>query len=386
MKVLIVHRYMSYYGGAENVVKELSENLSKNHIENSVITLNSSPELSRLYQELDFIKPKKDLPNIFRSTGFLPALGIFRELFWLRKLIKENYKKFDVINIHNFPAEWAVYGINKPIVWMCNEPPDLYSNPNPSLLLELCRFFGIAVDRFMVRNFVDEICAADGINAERVLRRYGRRSHIVPYGIDVEVFDAEKNSSETVNSRYGLEQNEFVLLQVGVISPQKNQLESVKALEKLLGTGARARLILAGKEDGPYKAKLDEYINKQGLGGRVIFTGFVDKKSVSGLYHRADICLFPVKEQGGWLAPFEALVCRKPVIVSETMGAAELIKENSFGIVTDDFPGAVVAMKNDIAKYKAAAERASGWVRENLTWKNYTNKMTEVFGLAQKEN
>jgi|GEM_PF-3844531 len=48
MIVLIVHRYMSLYGGAENVIKEFSVRLSKLGIENAVISLNISKEIEQL--------------------------------------------------------------------------------------------------------------------------------------------------------------------------------------------------------------------------------------------------------------------------------------------------------------------------------------------------
>ncbi|MCX5782046.1 MAG: glycosyltransferase family 4 protein [Elusimicrobia bacterium] len=382
MKALIVQRYMSYYGGAENVVKELSENLLKMGVENSVIALNNSEETKEIYKNIKLLLPKKPLPNVFRSTDFFSALGIIRELYWLRKLLVKYYKSFDVINIHNFPANWVVFGIDKPIVWMCNEPPDFYSNPKPSLLLKILRYFGILIDKFFVQHYVDIICVADKINAERVEKRYKKTPIIIPYGIDQQSFTAKNEDISSFLKGIGVDSDELVLLQVGVISPQKNQIESIKALQSLMNKGIKAKLVLAGKTDGPYFEFISKYIADHNLSKFIVFTGHVNRETIGKLYKRAQVCLFPVKEQGGWLAPFEALLNKKPVIVSKTMGAAAIINENNFGIVADNFSLAIIEMNENLYKYQQNAEKASEWIRNNLTWDNFAKKFISVFAQA----
>ena len=379
MRVLIVNRYMSMYGGAETVVKELALNLKALNIENLIITLNISEETRKICQGLDMALPKKHFPYKFRSTDFFSSIGIIEEARHLRRLVEKYAPGFDVINVHNFPAEWVTGGLGKPVVWMCNEIPDFYNNTRLSLTLKFLRRAGISWDKWIVKRGIDAICVADEFNAERVKKRYNRDSFIIPYGIDFQMFNFLRSYREEISAQYNLSHDEFILLQVGVLSPQKNQIASLKALRKLLENKIDAKLILVGRSDTPYKQILDKYILENELSGRVIFTGHLSKNIAVRFYGIAGICLFPVKEQGGWLAPFEALLCARPVIVSSTMGAAALIKKYNFGIISEDFSSAISDFLLHQQAWKDRAKEAAEWIKENLTWRNFTAKMVEVF-------
>ncbi len=385
MRVLIVNRYMSMYGGAENVVKELSEHLCRAGVKNKVLTLNISDEVRRKCKGLDIETPDKHFPYAFRSVGFFSALGILDEIYHLRKLVAQHAKDFDVINVHNFPANWVTGGTGKPVVWMCNEPPDFWNNPHPSLPIRLLRKAGIVLDQKLVNSLVDHICVADELNAQRAKNRYGRTSTIVPYGIDTEVFNDAAFDRNKFRASYGLGLDDFILLQVGIVCPQKNQIASLKALSALLQENKKAKLVLVGRNDTPYKAMMEKLISSGSLTDKVLFTGMVSKETAAKFYLSADLCLFPVKEQGGWLAPFEALVCKKPVIVSQTVGASRLIQEHNFGIVSDDFSRDILTMARNYKEYSSHALRASQWIQQHLTWKQFTDKMIELFRQSLEE-
>jgi glycosyltransferase involved in cell wall biosynthesis len=119
---------------------------------------------------------------------------------------------------------------------------------------------------------------------------------------------------------------------------------------------------------------------------RVIFTGHLVRTLVRDLYAACDVCLFPVKPQGGWLSPFEALCAGKPVVVSTQMTAAELIRKNKIGTVTDDFTKVVLDIYNNPEKYRQMAMRGKRWVKENLSWNNFCRKMLEIFEQTRKNS
>ncbi|MEW6074794.1 MAG: glycosyltransferase family 4 protein [Candidatus Omnitrophota bacterium] len=378
MKILIVNRFMGIYGGAETVIKEFASCLNTRGIRNLVVTLNISEEVKRLCAGIDIKVPERYFPYAYRSTGLISSLGIIREIVALRALVKKYYSDFDVINVHNFPANWVAWGLRKPVVWMCNEAPDFYNNPNLSFFLRALRRIGLACDKFIVNHSIDTICVADELNAHRVKIRYGRESTIIPYGIDHENFVKNDLDVSKIRKEFGIPEECFVLLQVGVISPQKNQLESLKALNVLVGQKINARLLLVGDGGASYKNVLNEYICRNNLSDSVIFTGHFSRSRTMELYMMADLCLFPVKDQGGWLAPFEALSLGKPVIVSETMGASCLIKKHNLGIVESDFSSAVLDFMHNRNKWENIAAGASIWVKSNLTWKRFTSQLEEV--------
>lgn len=377
MKVLIINRYMGLYGGAETVIKELGCHLNQRGVVNRILTLNISAEVRKICGSLDIVTPKEKFSYEFRSSGFWSSVGIIREISALRQLARKHAGGFDIINAHNFPADWVVKGLGKPVVWMCNEAPDFYNNPKLSFAMRLLRSSGIAWDRHIVNRDIDAICAADEFNAEKVIKRYGRAPEIINYGVDYDFFSREESRDEAVR-KYGLE-NSFVLLQSGMLSPEKNQLKSIQAFEAFKGIIPCLKLVLAGRPQSPYAEMLKRYIAEKDLNSDIIFTGHISKQEVRALYHICNIALFPVKAQGGWLAPFEALCAGKPIVTSTTMGAASLIKRENLGTVNDDLIESLRGIYNEYNTYLTMAEKARAWVKDNISWELFTKKMIKVF-------
>lgn len=377
MKVLIVNRYMGVYGGAETLIKELGCHLNTLGVANRIVTLNISEEVRRICGPLDIVTPKEAFSYEFRSSGFRSSLGIISEINALRQLVKKHAGEFDVINAHNFPASWVCRGLGRPVVWMCNEVPDFYNNPKPSLAVRLLRSAGIMRDARVVNRDIDNICVADEYNARKVIQRYGRQPRIINYGIDYDFFCRPEGVKEA-QEKYNLA-GSFVLLQAGMISPEKNQLKSIQALEALRGGIPNIRLILAGRPQSPYDQMLKQYISEKKLQEQVIFTGHIAKNEVRGLYHACNIALFPVKSQGGWLAPFEALCAGKPIVTSSTMGASSVISRQGLGLVCDDLVKSVKTIYDNYDSFSAQAKEAGEWVKNNLTWELFTKRMLEVF-------
>lgn len=387
MKVLIVNRYMGLYGGAETVVKELAQNLARRGITPVIVTLNISDQVKKLCENIPVAVPPKFFPYKFRGTDVFSTLGILDEIVWLRRLVAQHAHDTDIINAHNFPAHWVCRGLGKPVVWMCNEIPDFYNNPHPSPAIKMLRRAGIGFDRVMTRH-IAAICVADEFNAGRVRDRYGSPSEIIPYGIAYDFFSADdggekgaRRLEKRCQAPFSLD-GKFVLLQAGMISPEKNQMKSIEAVDNLRKEIPNLVLILAGRPQNPYDHILKERVKLRNLGGSVFFTGHITKEQLRGLYHICQAALFPVKSQGGWLAPFEALSAGTPVITSSTMGASTLIVKEGLGIVSDNLVQAIRDVYNNYPAACARARQARAWVRDNLTWERFTDKMIAVFERA----
>jgi glycosyltransferase involved in cell wall biosynthesis len=181
--------------------------------------------------------------------------------------------------------------------------------------------------------------------------------------------------------------NKFVVMQSGLIVEARNQLESIKAIEKVKEKIPNVLLVLTGKEDPQYKKKLDEYIKEKKLERYVkyaIFSG--DKEKLRNLYKTADIGIFPILGQGGVLAPFEMLSAGIPIIISEDMETASFIKSKNLGIVTKDYCNAILEIYNNQEKHKNIALTGAKFVKENLSWETFTEKMIKAFMFAWKKN
>lgn len=369
---------MAFYGGAENVVINLARELKGLGVESVVLTLSISDEVRRLCKGINVVTATPQFPLKLQNPSLLGGVKrLRREVSMLKRLVAEYSADFDVINVHNFPATWAMaFGGFRNVVWMCNEPPDMWNKESPSVALRALRRIWLWADRFIVRRSVDVVCVADEINAGRIRARYGVDAEIVPYGIEYDLFTNGKRERALTKHRLN---GGFTVVQVGTLTAQKNQLASVKAVEELKGRIPDIRLLLVGPGGTDYHRSLQDYIERSGLRESVSFLGHISKEEIADIYHACDVAIFPVKTQGGWLAPFEAICASRPVVVSDTMGAASIIKGEGFGVATQDYAEALYDIYTHPSEYLGMAETARAWVGENLTWSNYARRKLEVF-------
>jgi glycosyltransferase involved in cell wall biosynthesis len=394
MRVWIVHPKLTVYGGAELVVVKLANYMTKEGIENALLTTSILPEIERDLKGTRIIV-QETKSSIIDKKSVIP-IG---EIIALHKGIKNNLNDFDIINVHNYPAELSVFHCNKPIVWMCNEPmlylilEELKSSHSNSHSKAISKMFSniylnftlrtlLEFEKFVVKNYVRYACVSDEFNAKRFKKIYGFKPEVINYGIDYEFFS--KGDKNKILKKFGLYEN-FIVLQVGWIQPFKNQMESIKTIEKLKDKIPNIKLILAGYEEKGYKMILERYIKERGLEKNVIFTGHLDRELLRDVYHACDVLLHPVKSQGGWLAPFEALCAKRPIVVSTEMTASEIIKREKIGIVTNNFSETVLDIYKNPEKYNEMAERGNMWVRKNLSWEKFCEKMIRIFYKAMEE-
>lgn len=372
MKVLIVQPHMNLYGGAELVIVKLARYLKEHGHEPAVLTLFCSDEIRKELDGIRIIEPDKrtDKPENFISTYFS-----------LKKILKKHANDFDVINYHNFPAETSSIS-GKPSIWLCNEPLTMYFSN--ALSAKIISSLSLMFDKSVVRKNISRCVVADDFNSDRFEKLYGIKPEIIYYGID-HAFFSEGNAS-FARQKFNISENDFTILHVGMITELKNQMESIRTLEAVSGEIPNAKLVLAGKGGDEYEKNLMKYADEHGLKEKIIFTGHVRRDVVRNLYAAANVALFPIKSQGGWLSPFEALCARVPVIVSEEMTSSDIIRKNDLGIVTKDFPSAVMEIFRNSGSLKDHSERNSNWVKDNLSWDNFSIKMTGIMEKFISEN
>jgi glycosyltransferase involved in cell wall biosynthesis len=381
MKVLIVNPHMHLYGGADIVIVKLANYLTNNGIQNALLTLSISDKVKNDLVGTEIIIPDKQKDYSKTSSSFI------KEFFILKKYINKHSKDFDIINVHAFPAEIAILSCKKPVVWMCNEPPGLWPEMQTKKLSILKKFIykiALETEKYTVKTKVTGVCVADEFNFSRLKRLYKIDGFKNNYGIDYNFFS--KGNGEAIKRKYNLEKN-FIIIQVALIIPFKNQLESIKTIEKLKNKIPNIKLILVGAETKPeYAKEIKNYIKQNNLGKYVLFTGNVSREEIRNLYKIANVSLMPIKSQGGWLAPFEALCSACPVVVSKEITCASIIKRENIGTVTNNYSETILDIYKNPTKHKKISEHGKNFVKNQLTWNKFSKRMLKCFEKAiQKE-
>ena len=367
MRVLIVFPKMHIYGGAEQLVVKLCNYLSATGIANAVLTTKITREIENDLKDTEIIV----------CPTHREGLNMLRLAIFIWKCVRKYRDKYDLVNVHNFPAELSAFCLNKPVVWMCNEPEVfLLKESIRTWKRKLLLNFMIPFDRYVVRHCIHESVVSDLFNESRFSKLFGKKPQIVPYGIDWQFF--VEGNPLTTKSKLNLG-GQFVILHAGMLTPFKNQLASLRALSAVKKSIPNVHLILAGSWCSEYKVILEDYIHQNSLEHQVTFTGHVDKEQMRMLFYACDILLHPIKSQGGWLVPFEAMCAELPVIVSRELTIARCIKEYDLGIVTDNYSTALLDVFQNYKFYREKAVTAKHWVKENLSWDKYGERMLRIF-------
>lgn len=141
-------------------------------------------------------------------------------------------------------------------------------------------------------------------------------------------------------------------LYVGRVSREKNLELLADAFMEIAEENTPAQLVIVG--DGPFTEELREKLR----GYPVIFTGFLSGDTLAAAYASSDVFVFPSATDTFGNVVLEAQASGLPVIVSDSGGPRELMRDGVTGLVTraDDLGDLVEAMRSLLLDETRTAE------------------------------
>jgi glycosyltransferase involved in cell wall biosynthesis len=195
----------------------------------------------------------------------------------------------------------------------------------------------------------------------------------------------ERGAADETLRRLGVE-DDFVLF-VGTVEPRKNLLTLVRAYVELVReTNLRPQLVIAGQK-GWLNDELFRLIEREGLGSRVVLTGYVSDEDLRALYSSCGVSVYPSLYEGFGLPPLEAMSCGAPVVASrippleETLsGAARLVAPTDARELARALAGLLSDAGARARLAEAGLERAAQY-----TWERTARLTREVYDEALRE-
>lgn len=371
-------------GGAELVSVHLAHELERlGHNVSIVCAFLELEGLPEQAKRLQYRLPSRWLAKKMRKNR---ALFLILCPWVLLALVWRHSARATILNPHNFPSMWVATIVGRlkriPVVWYCNEPPARVPLRN-AFRIGIPDFLGWFIasswlDRLFVRGSAT-ICTPSVMTQLQANELYEREAKVLPVGIDADFFRQE--TGRNPKSDFGLD-GKYVLVSVGKLHPQKNQIVCLEAMREIFGKIPNSMLVLAG--DGPSARELKSLANEWGLDDRVIFLGQVDSFTARRLFQACDINLVPAVNQSWGFTAFEALCTGKVSVVSTSAGGAtEILGENRIGLVSEPtgqaFARAILELHRDRSMYMQMSATGEEYVRRHLTWRAFTGKMIEVF-------
>jgi glycosyltransferase involved in cell wall biosynthesis len=131
-------------------------------------------------------------------------------------------------------------------------------------------------------------------------------------------YEQKTTLRNTLRRRYGIAENEIVLIVVGKLSPWKNQDHLIEAVKLLETKGVYYHLFILGS--GEMKAAWE--MKATGLQqSKIYFPGFVDIEALPSYYAASDIYVHPASVEPHSIAVSEAIYMGCPVIISDRCGS-----------------------------------------------------------------
>ncbi|MCX6811736.1 MAG: glycosyltransferase [Candidatus Berkelbacteria bacterium] len=309
MKVALVHDFLNNFGGAERVLKDLSDIFPDAPIYCLLYDANKLPQ----FKDKEVIQS-----SLSKYPGFIKKRDVFLRPRAPKAIEEFDLSKFDVVisNTNSFckgvitpPSTLHISYIHSPTRYLWDYKDEYLEEHNVRGLkryfLEKL-FLGLRIWDYEAAQRPDYIIANSKNVAQRIKKYYRRKSHVIYPGTDLDKFEL------------GEKKEDFYLI-VSRLSKYKKVDLAIRACNKL-----KKKLIIIGEGSDR------EYL-KNIAGHSVEFKGFLPDKEVRKYYQKAKAFLFPAEEDFG-LTPVEAMASGTSVIAYKKGGLLETVSEGLSGI------------------------------------------------------
>lgn len=155
------------------------------------------------------------------------------------------------------------------------------------------------------------------------------RVEVIYNGIDIFAYDPGRSARETVRRGLGLDEDDFVIMQVARLNRLKDHGTALRALQAVRETMPRANLVLVG--DGETRSALEHQCGSLGLQDFVHFVG--SRSDVPTLLQGADVFLLTSISEGIPLTLIEAMATGLPCLATDVGGVSEVVLEGESGFL-----------------------------------------------------
>jgi len=324
LRIAFIRQKYNPFGGAERFVERALQALEAYHVDMTVLSRkwnDASPGyrfvscnpfyLGRLWRDWSFARSacralEKIPVDLVQSHERIPCIDIYRAGDGVHKV---------------WLSQKAMAGGKWSALFNRLSPYHRYVLAAEKRMFESPGLKAVICNSAMVR---DEIIEHFSIDPGKI--------HVIYSGVDIDHFHPRLRDEyrDDMRQRYGLKQDDYVLLSVGSGFFRKGLSAIIDALKK---NKKAPYLVVVGADRHLHKYK--KQASAAGLQDRVILVG--PQEDVRPYYGMADVFILPSLYDPFPNAVLEAMACALPVITSNKTGAAEFIDEGIQGYVVDAF-------------------------------------------------
>lgn len=189
----------------------------------------------------------------------------------------------------------------------------------------------------------------------------------------------------------GLNENDFIILQLGRMVPRKGIDNLIKSMNMLKSGSRTVKLLVVGGETdndnlsaSPELQRLIQIANENGVADKVSFVGRKSRNQLRYYYSAADVFVTTPWYEPFGITPLEAMACGVPVIGSDVGGIKFSVVDGETGfLVPPNNPEALAhkisVLINDRKLLGEMRVNALMRVNTHFKWKNVSMKLSEIY-------
>jgi glycosyltransferase involved in cell wall biosynthesis len=404
MRVAMVFFSLNVPGGSASVFLSLANQLQKAGHDVDVYChyfdpKRCFPELCkglRIYS-IKQIKSESRINNESIFNRFLLGIDYYINSSKIFSIMQDGY---DVIYSSEasayIPALLYKKKYKVPVVWSVFDPLSLVDRERPGMLINKHRWFEYILK---VHNYFDskKIKQIDAVlvPTEKMKKQldefYGIHTIVFPLaGIRVEDFSKDRKSvaEKRLLHKLSFKKNgHTLLLSSGHFLPHRRYEDAIIAVSNIIKRNQNVRLLISGSKafDPSYYMMLEKLIKKLKL-KRYIYLDddFRTNDEVIGYYQLCDIFVFVSTEQTWGLAPFEAMVCKKPVIISRGVGSHQVLTNNVHALIVpekspENIAQSIEELLNNKKLYNNLKNEGYEFAITNFSYEKIAKSLTGLF-------
>ena len=160
----------------------------------------------------------------------------------------------------------------------------------------------------------------------------------------------------------------------------------VPAMREVLASRPSARLVIAGPDEGGYRAEVERMISDAGIGAAVAFMGHIDAAARTRLLASAGLVVQPSFRENFGMAIAEAMAQGVPVVVSDRVNICDDVRRADAGLVVprdaSALARAILELLADPARRERMGEHGRRLVRERYAPDVVGPAMRDAYELA----
>jgi glycosyltransferase involved in cell wall biosynthesis len=220
---------------------------------------------------------------------------------------------------------------------------------------------------------------------------YSCEDAVIPLGLAPEAYH-DLPARGTFRSLHPELSDQRLILFLGRITPKKQTDLLIKAFAQVAIEFPDTSLVIAGPEEGTYLRELKRLAGSLGIESRTFFAGPLRGRDVQAALVDAEVFVLPSLHENFGVSVIEAMACGVPVILSDFVNLAGLVREAEAGLtITPDESSLVSALRAVLSNSGLARQMGANGRRlalERFTWEGIVPSLIDLYRLIvdQLEN